>query len=141
MRQAGFPGEPFLFNETVRANLLWVQPAATEEDLRAALRASAAEHFVDQLPSGLDTLVGDRGVRLSGGERQRLTMPRALLAFIHRLHGELTVVVIAHRLSTVRKGDSIIVLNQGEIVEHGTWQSLLSRHGSLFAGMVQAVAQ
>jgi ATP-binding cassette subfamily C protein len=164
-RSVGYvPQEPFLFNETVRANLLWAQPGATEQDLRAALRASAAEQFVDHLPSGLDTLVGDRGVRLSGGERQRLTMARALLAqpsilildeatssldtenerliqeAIHRLHGELTVVVIAHRLSTVRKADSIIVLNRGEIVEHGTWQSLLSRPGSLFAGMVQAGA-
>jgi len=165
-RSVGYvPQEPFLFNETVRANLLWAQPAATEQDLRAALRASAAEEFVDHLPSGLDTLVGDRGVRLSGGERQRLTMARALLGqpsilildeatssldtenerliqeAIHRLHGELTVVVIAHRLSTVRKADSIIVLNQGEIVEHGTWQALVSRPGSLFAGMVQAGAQ
>jgi ABC-type transport system involved in cytochrome bd biosynthesis fused ATPase/permease subunit len=117
-----FPQEPFLFNETVRANLLWAQPGATEEDLRGALRASRPEQFVDQLPSGLDTLVGDRGVRLSGGERQRLTMARALLGqpsilildeatssldtenerliqdAIHRLHGELTVIVIAHRL-------------------------------------------
>ena len=159
------PQELFLFNETVRANLLWAQPAAAEEDLRAALCASAAEQFVDQLPSGLDTLMGDRGVRLSGSKRQRLTMARALLSqssilildeatssldtenerliqeAIHRLRGELTVVVIAHRLSTVRKADSIIVLNQGEIVEHGTWQSLLSRPGSLFAGMVQAGAQ
>jgi ABC-type sulfate/molybdate transport systems ATPase subunit len=59
----------------------------------------------------------------------------------HRLHGELTVVVIAHRLSTVRKADSIIVLNRGEIVEQGTWQALLSRPDSLFAGMVQAGAQ
>ena len=165
-RSVGYvPQEPFLFNETVRANLLWAQPEATEHDLRAALRASAAEEFVDHLPSGLDTLVGDRGVRLSGGERQRLTMARALLAqpsilildeatssldtenerliqeAIHHLHGELTVVVIAHRLSTVRKADSIIVLNRGEIVEHGTWQALLSQPGSLFAGMVQAGAQ
>ena len=59
---------------------------------------------------------------------------------IYRLHGELTVVVIAHRLSTVRKADSIIVLNRGEIVEQGTWQALLSRRGSIFAGMVQAGA-
>ena len=165
-RSVGYvPQEPFLFNETVRANLLWAQPAATEQEMRAALRASAAEEFVDQLPSGLDTLVGDRGVRLSGGERQRLTMARALLGqpsilildeatssldnenerliqeAIHRLHGELTVVVIAHRLSTVRKADLIIVLNQGGIVEHGTWQALLSRPSSVFAGMVQAGAQ
>ena len=65
---------------------------------------------------------------------------RLIQEAIHRLHGELTVVVIAHRLSTVRKADSIIVLNHGEIVEHGTWQALLSRPGSLFAGMVQAGA-
>ena len=164
-RSVGYvPQEPFLFNETVRANLLWAQPSATEEDLRAVLRASAAEEFVDHLPSGLDTLVGDRGVRLSGGERQRLTMARALLTqpsilildeatssldtenerliqeAIHRLHGELTVVVIAHRLSTVRNADSIVVLNRGEIVEQGTWQTLVSRPGSLFAGMVEAGA-
>src|SRR5262249_22339453 len=165
-RSVGYvPQEPFLFNETVRANLLWAQPGATEQDLRAALHASAAEEFVDQLPSGLDTLVGDRGVRLSGGERQRLTMARALLGqpsilvldeatssldtenerliqkAIHRLHGQLTVVGIAHRPSTVRKAHSIIVLNRGEIVEHGTWQALVSRPDSLFAGIVQAAAQ
>ena len=80
--------------------------------------------ILDEATSSLDT------------ENERLIQEA-----IHRLHGELTVVVIAHRLSTVRKADSIIVLNRGEIIEHGTWRSLLSRPDSLFAGMVQAGAQ
>jgi len=80
--------------------------------------------ILDEATSSLDT------------EHERLIQDA-----IHRLHGELTVVVIAHRLSTVRKADAIIVLNRGEIVEQGTWQALLSCPGSLFAGMVQAGAQ
>jgi len=137
---------------------------ARRKKIFALLYAHRGRTIRGSITIGTRHACGDRGVRLSGGERQRLTMARALLAqpsvlildeatssldtenerliqdAIPRLHGELTVVVIAYRLSTVRKADSIIVLNRGEIVEHGTWQSLLSQHRSLFAGMVQAGA-
>jgi ATP-binding cassette subfamily C protein len=118
----GYVGqEPFLFHDTVRANLLWAAPGASEDDLREALRAAAAWGFVARLPHGLDTVVGDRGVRLSGGERQRLALARALLrrpdllildeatsnidagnerrigAAVRRLRGSLAILVITHR--------------------------------------------
>ena len=71
--------ETFLFNDTVRANLLWAYPEAIEDELRTALRLAAADDFVAQLPDGMETVLGDRGVRLSGGEQQRLALVRALL--------------------------------------------------------------
>jgi len=149
------PQEPFLFHDTVRANLLWASPQATDDELRNVLRAAAAEEFVTRLPQGLDTVLGDRGVRLSGGERQRLTLARALLRrptlllldeatsaldtenerlvqeAIEKLHGELTLVVIAHRLSTIRKADQVIVLGAGQVVESGAPDELARReHGA-----------
>jgi ATP-binding cassette subfamily C protein len=156
------PQETFLFHDSVRANLAWAQPGATEPELRAALRAAAAEEFVDKLPLGLDTVLGDRGVRLSGGERQRLALARALLrkpavlvldeatsaldtqnerliqAAIEQLHGELTIVIIAHRLSTVRMADQIIVLQDGQIVETGSWEDLCRRENGLFRQLATA---
>lgn len=156
------PQEPFLFHDTIRVNLLWARPEATEEELRAVLRAAAAEEFVNRLPQGLDTIVGDRGVRLSGGERQRLTLARALLRrptlllldeatssldtenerlvqeAIERLPGELTLVVIAHRLSTVRKADQVIVLAGGRVVESGTPEELSRLEAGVFRQMLQA---
>lgn len=127
------PQETFLFHNTIRANLLWVKPDAEEEELWEAIRLSAAD-FVADLPEGLDTVLGDRGVRLSGGERQRIALARALLRkptllildeatssldteneqriqdAIEGLRGGLTMVVIAHRLSAIRKADRIVVL-------------------------------
>lgn len=156
------PQEPFLFHDTIRANLLWAMPDATEEDLRTALRTAAAEGFVERLPQGLDTVVGDRGVRLSGGERQRLTLARALLRrptlllldeatssldnenerfvqqAIERLHGELTLVVIAHRLSTVQQADQVVVLEQGRVVERGAPEELARREGGTFRRLMAA---
>lgn len=156
--------ETFLFHETVRANLAWANPGATEADLRAALRAAAAETFVDRLPQGLDTVIGDRGVRLSGGERQRIALARALLRqptflvldeatssldahnerlvqdAIERLRGQFTILVIAHRLSTVRFADRIVVLDAGRIVETGSWQELNARDGGPFRRLVLASA-
>ena len=150
------PQEPFLFHDTVRANLIWAKPEATEEELRAVLRAAAAEDFVGRLPQGIDTVVGDRGVRLSGGERQRLTLARALLSrptlllldeatsaldsenerfvqeAIEKLHGELTIVVIAHRLSTVRNADQVVVLDGGRVVESGGPKELVAREAGAF---------
>jgi ATP-binding cassette subfamily C protein len=156
------PQEPFLFHDTIRANLLWARGDATEDELQAALRTAAAAEFVARLPQGLDTVVGDRGVRLSGGERQRLTLARALLRrptlllldeatssldhenerliqqAIERLHGELTIVIIAHRLSTVQSADQIIVLEQGRVVESGAPEELARREGSAFRKLMSA---
>jgi ATP-binding cassette subfamily C protein len=156
------PQETFLFHDTVRANLLWARPEATEAEVRAALRAAAAEEFVNQLPHGLDTVTGDRGVRLSGGERQRLALARAVLRqpsilvldeatssldtqnerfiqqALEQLHGELTIVLIAHRLSTVRIADQIIVLKGGRMVETGAWDDLCQREGGVFRELAAA---
>jgi ATP-binding cassette subfamily C protein len=142
------PQETFLFHDTVRANLLWAHPDAGEPELWQALRLASAEEFVTALPEGLETVVGERGVRLSGGERQRLALARALLCkpallildeatsaldsehelriqqAIEELHGELTIVIIAHRLSTIRHADRIVVLERGRVVESGRWEEL-----------------
>jgi len=135
------PQDTFLFHDTIRANLLWALPDAKEDDLWSALQLAAAREFVSRLPDGLDTVVGDRGVRLSGGERQRIALARALLfrpslllldeatssvdseserriqQAINQLHGALTIVVIAHRSSTIDRADRIVVLDRGRIVE------------------------
>ncbi len=161
-RSIGYvPQETFLFHDTIRSNLLLVRPDAEEDELWAALRHSAAEPFVAALPYGLDTVVGDRGIRLSGGERQRIAFARALLRrpslllldeatssldtenerriqdAIDGLHGELTMVVIAHRLSTIRRADSIVVLEQGRVVETGTWESLSQKEGGRFWALLE----
>ena len=154
--------ETFLFHDTVRANLLWANPGATEEEIYEALRLAAAEEFVSKLPDVLDTVVGDRGVRLSGGERQRLALARALLRnpslllldeatsaldseheeriqhAIENLHGFMTILVISHRLSTVRQADTICVLDEGRLVELGTWDSLIEKENGRFQALCRA---
>jgi ABC-type multidrug transport system fused ATPase/permease subunit len=142
-----------LFHETVRANLLLARPEATEDDLWDALRRARLDTVVAALPDGLDTVVGERGYRLSGGERQRLTIARLLLArprvvildeatahldstseaavqaaLAEALAGR-TAVVIAHRLSTVRAADLILVLEGGRVVERGRHDDLLAADG------------
>jgi ATP-binding cassette, subfamily C, bacterial len=155
------PQETFLFHDTVRANLLWAQPEASEETLWQTLQLAAADQFVAGLADGLDTVVGDRGVRLSGGERQRIALARALLyqpsllildeatsaldteherriqQAIEALHGEMTIVVIAHRLSTVRHADQIAVMEKGKIVEMDTWNALEAREGGRLKALLQ----
>ena len=155
------PQETFLFHDTVRGNLLWAKRDATEEELWKALELAAAEAFVSALPNGLDTVLGDRGIRLSGGERQRIALARALLRkptlllldeatssldteneqriqdAIEGLHGELTMVVIAHRLSTIRRADSIVVLDRGQVVEAGAWELLAQKKGGRFRGLLE----
>ncbi|MET7485424.1 ABC transporter ATP-binding protein [Streptomyces sp. NPDC005538] len=142
-----------LFHDSVRANLLLARPAATEEELWDALRRSRLDDLVRSLPDGLDTVVGERGYRLSGGERQRLTIARLLLArqrvvILDEATAHLdntseaavqealtealqnrTAVVIAHRLSTVRTADQILVVEAGRIVERGTHDELLAAGG------------
>ena len=152
-RQLGYVSQDvFLFHESIRANLAFAAPEASEADMLEALHAAAAD-FVLQLPHGLDTVIGDRGVRLSGGERQRLALARALLRrpiflvldeatsaldsenerwvqqAIKRLQGKTTLLIIAHRLSTLRHADTIHVLEAGRLVESGDWHELMQQAG------------
>ncbi|WP_020576637.1 ABC transporter ATP-binding protein [Actinopolymorpha alba] len=142
-----------LFHETIRANLALARPDATEDEVWAALRRARLDDLVASLPDGLDTVVGERGYRLSGGERQRLTIARLLLArprvvildeatahldstseaAVQAALGEAlagrTAVVIAHRLSTVRAADLILVIEDGQVIERGTHVELLAAGG------------
>lgn len=142
-----------LFSTTVRENIAYGRPEATMEEIIAAAKAAQAHEFILELPQGYETVVGERGVTLSGGQRQRIAIARALLmnprililddstssvdtqterliqqALDHLMEGR-TTFVIAHRLSTVRRADLILVLDHGEIVERGSHQELLSRDG------------
>ena len=145
--------ETFLFHDTVRANLLWARPDATETEIYQALELAAADEFVAGLPAGLDTVIGDRGVLLSGGERQRLALARALIRkpsllildeatssldsenerriqrAIENLHRSVTIIFITHRLSAVRNADTIHVIDRGCVVESGTWKTLVGKSG------------
>jgi ATP-binding cassette subfamily C protein len=156
------PQDTFLFHDTVRANLLWARPEASDEEVREALRLAAAEDFVSRLPQGMDTVLGDRGVRLSGGERQRLALARALLRkpsllildeatsnldsenerriqeAIERLHGSITILIITHRLFTVLGADVIHVLEQGRLVESGDRDTLMAKENGRFLALCKA---
>ena len=151
--------DTYLFNDTLRANILIADPAADEAKLMGALRRASLGDFVDGLPDGLDTMVGERGMRLSGGQRQRVAIARAFLkdapvlildeATSHldavnekavreslaELMAERTTIVIAHRLSTVRSADLIVALNEGQVIETGTHAELLAK-GGLYAQLV-----
>jgi len=145
--------EPFLFNGTVRENILYGRLEATEAELDAAARAANCQEFISRLPEGYQTRVGERGVRLSVGEKQRVSIARALLKntpilvldeatasvdtgtekliqeALERLMSGRTSFVIAHRLSTIRNADQILVLRQGEIIERGTHDELVQQDG------------
>jgi ATP-binding cassette subfamily C protein len=142
-----------LLHDTIRANLRFARPDATEDELWDALRRARLAELIESLPDGLDTVVGERGYRLSGGERQRLTIARLLLsrprvvildeatahldstseAAVQAALGEAltgrTSVVIAHRLSTIRSADQILVVENGRIVERGRHPDLLAASG------------
>jgi ATP-binding cassette subfamily C protein len=153
-RRIGYMGqETMLYNTTIRGNILWSQPQHSDEVVMLAAQRAAADGFISQSANGLDTMVGDRGGRLSGGERQRLGLTRALLGdpgllildeaasaldaetdasvtrALEQLKGKVTMIVISHRLSSVRMADYIYVLDKGEVVESGTWAELEGNHG------------
>jgi subfamily B ATP-binding cassette protein MsbA len=145
--------DEFLFEGTIRQNILFARPDATEERLAAAVAAAHVDEFTKRFDDGLDTLIGERGVKLSGGQRQRIAIARAVLAdarilildeatssldneseaFIQESLGRLmagrTTLVIAHRLRTIRRADQILVLEDGRIVERGTHDELIGTGG------------
>lgn len=151
----------FLFHGTIRDNLCFGRPDASEDQVRQATRAANVENFILEFPDGYDTIVGERGVRLSGGQKQRISIARAILKdspilildeatssvdaetealiqeAISHLTRHRTTLVIAHRLSTIRNADKIVVLNEGSIVETGNHDALMSQEG-LYARMVNA---
>jgi subfamily B ATP-binding cassette protein MsbA len=145
--------ETVLFDDTVEANIALGRPDATHEEIASACRAANADVFIESLPEGYATPIGDRGVKLSGGQRQRLAIARAILKnppilildeatssldsesealvqeAIERLVIARTTFVIAHRLSTVRRADRILVIEGGRLVDEGTHEELLGRGG------------
>jgi len=159
------PQEPALFSGTVRDNIAYARPEATDTDVAAAARAAHATEFIDRLPDGFETRVGERGVKLSGGQRQRLAIARVFLkdpavvvldeatssldseserlveqAMEDLLRGRSTL-IIAHRLSTVLRADRIVVLDHGRVVEQGTHATLLVLDGvysRLYRGQFRA---
>jgi ABC-type multidrug transport system fused ATPase/permease subunit len=146
--------DPFLFDGTIRDNLILGKPEATETEIHDALEKASAYDFVSELPDGLETRIGEKGIRLSQGEKQRITIARVLLKnppfvvldeatasvdtitekkiqkALEYLSSERTVLIIAHRLSTVKKADTIAVLDRGNIIEKGTHTSLLEQKGT-----------
>lgn len=145
--------EPLLFHRTIKENIAYAKPDASDQEIRAIAKLASANEFIDRLPNGYDTLVGERGVKLSGGQRQRVAIARAMLknapillldeatsaldseseAYIQSALSNLmknrTAIVIAHRLSTIQKMDRIIVLDNGKIVEEGSHRELTRKGG------------
>lgn len=154
-KKTGFvPQDSILFHDTIRNNLLWSYDTATENEVEEACKLANAHDFIMEMPEGYNTVVGDRGVRLSGGQRQRIALARALLRkpellildeatssldsqsetliqeAIGKIAHQTTVVIIAHRLSTIANADWIYVLEEGRVVEQGTYGELIDLKSS-----------
>jgi len=147
------PQATSMFNDTIGYNIRYGNRDATDEELKQAVKDAQIDKFIESLPEGLDTLVGDRGLKLSGGEKQRTAIARCLLKnppivlldeatsaldtltessvqeALDRLGEDRTVLVIAHRLGTIRNADNIIVLDQGKVYEEGTHDELIALNG------------
>ena len=160
LRLGYVPQDSALFNMSIRDNLLWANPNAGQEELEEACRLAYADEFISRLPEGYDTIVGDRGVRLSGGQIQRMALARAFIRqpellildeatssldthserfiqkAIENISARTTVIVVAHRLSTIKKADRIYVLEHGQVVEEGTYADLVGNSGR-FNSMVK----
>ncbi|AZV56476.1 ABC transporter ATP-binding protein [Clostridium sp. AWRP] len=145
------PQDPFIFNDTIKENLIKFSPDATEKELSNALKLACADEFISKLPKGIDTIMGDRGIKLSGGERQRIVLARALLRnpnilildeatssldienelkiqqAIEGLQGKLTLIVIAHRLSTIKAADNIFVIEDGILKDQGNYEYVINK--------------
>jgi len=148
--------DEFLFEGSIRDNILFPRPDATEAELMAAVKAAYVNEFTDRFDDGLDTLIGERGVKLSGGQRQRLAIARAILAdpkiiildeatssldtesealiqkSLNKLIKNRTTIVIAHRLSTIKKADQILVIESGRILERGNHEQLIAKTGRYY---------
>jgi subfamily B ATP-binding cassette protein MsbA len=148
--------DDFLFDGTIRENILFGNPQAAPEKLQAAVEAAYVSEFTTRFEEGLETVIGERGVKLSGGQRQRVAIARALVAdprilildeatsnldteseryiqqSLQTLLAGRTTLVIAHRLSTIRRADQILVIEDGQIVERGRHEELMKREGRYF---------
>jgi subfamily B ATP-binding cassette protein MsbA len=148
--------DEFLFEGTIRENILFPRPNATQAELQSAVKAGYVNEFTDRFEDGLDTLIGERGVKLSGGQRQRISIARAILAnpriiildeatsnldtesegliqkSLNELVKDRTTIIIAHRLSTIKKADQILVIENGKIAERGNHDDLIEKEGRYY---------
>jgi ATP-binding cassette subfamily B protein len=155
------PQEVLLFGDSIRENIAYGRPGASDEEIREAARQANAHEFIEKLPNGYETQVGDRGTQLSGEQRQRIAIARAILAdpailildeatssldaeserlvqgALDKLMENRTSIIIAHRLSTVRRCDQILVLSAGTVIERGTHEELVGNAGSLYATLAR----
>ncbi|MGV1886107.1 ABC transporter ATP-binding protein, partial [Rhizobium sp. 23-156E] len=156
--------EPILFHRSLAENIAYARPTATQAEIRTAARLASAHDFIEALPKGYSTLVGERGIKLSGGERQRIAIARAFLAdapilildeatssldsesemliqeAMEKLMEGRTTLVVAHRLSTVRALDRLLVFKHGHIAEEGTHASLIRRESGIYRGLFERQA-